>query len=100
MIHPLIIFNMSANFNEDVHNGLVSIVFTALYCRTWTDGLAEPQKRYSNPVKLVLVTKSCDYRIEIELFWREVCTFAFWPHKRCQIGNKVHRPSYIVLSTA
>ena len=30
-VHPLITVNMSAKFDEEAHNGLVSMVFTSLF---------------------------------------------------------------------
>ena len=44
-VHPLVIVNMSAKFDEEAHNGLVSIVFTRSKCDTHT----EPQQRYYIP---------------------------------------------------
>ena len=49
-VHPLVIVNMFAKFDEDVHNSLVAIAFTRIRpdaLTDWlTDGRTEPQRRY------------------------------------------------------
>ena len=51
-VHPLIMVNMSAKFDKEICNGLVSIVFTrSTHGRTEprTHGRTEPQQRYYIP---------------------------------------------------
>ena len=47
-VHPLTIVNISAKFDEEIHNGLVSIVFTSLFpymCPLWPWPLTSKIKR-------------------------------------------------------
>ena len=47
-VHPLIMVNMSAKFDKEICNGLVSIVFTR-FSHGRKDARTEPQKRYYIP---------------------------------------------------
>ena len=48
-VHPLVIVKMSVNFDEEAHNGLLSIMFTRSKRDGHTHGRTEQQQRYYVP---------------------------------------------------